>query len=52
MIVLEGTDDRTCAQKVIERRDIVALRQRQPQAQLFGRYTRVLLHSLQNEICR
>src|SRR6266404_6564128 len=26
MIVLERTDDRTCAQEVIERRDIVALR--------------------------
>src|SRR5262249_4963021 len=52
MIVLEGTDDRPCAQEIIERCDIVALRQRQPQAQLFGRDARVLLHPLQNELCR
>jgi hypothetical protein len=36
MIVLERTDDRTCTQEVVERCEIVALRQRQPQAQLFG----------------
>src|SRR5262245_56284167 len=52
MIVLEGTDDRTCAQEVIERYNIVTLRQRQLQAQLFGRDARVLLHPLQNELCR
>src|SRR5262245_33116760 len=52
MIILEGTDDRTCTQEVIEGWDRVALRQRQLQAKLFGRYARVLLHSLQNDLCR
>src|SRR2546429_7074008 len=52
MIVLESTDDRTCAQEVIERCEIVTLRQRQPQAQLFRRDARVLLHRLRNESCR
>src|SRR5688500_2432944 len=52
MIVLEGTDDHPCTQKVVERSKTGTLRQRQSQAQLFGRNARMLLHPLQNELRR